>query len=81
MVSTENGLAFLGMSLGVIVWIFISYWIAKMTNKILINKGYNPNFWIGFIFGPLSWIYCIAIPDLKVQNSLKEIAEKNKDEN
>jgi hypothetical protein len=46
----------------------------------LINKGYNPKYWIGFFFGPLAWIYCIALPDLKIQNTLKEIAEKNKDE-
>ena len=81
MIRTETGFAFLFISLGIIIWLIISYWIAKMTNEILIKRGYNPNFWIGFIFGPLSWIYCIALHDLKVQNSLKEIADKTKDEN
>ena len=42
----------------------------------LIKRGYNPNFLIGFIFGPLSWIYCIALPDLKVQKAIQQISEK-----
>ena len=63
-----------------IVWIVICNWLAILTNNILINKVYDEHYWLGFFFGALAWLYCIALPDLKVQNTLKEIAEKNKEE-
>ena len=63
-----------------IVYFVICKWIALLTNNILINKGYNSNYWLGFFFGIFAWIYCIALPDLKIQKAIQEMTEKNKEE-
>lgn len=32
---------------------------AILTIEIQTNKGYKPKYWIGFIFGPLAWLYLV----------------------
>ena len=61
-----------------IVWFAIANWFALLTNNVLSNKGYNENYWLGFFFGALAWLYCIALPDLKVQKAIMELSEKIK---
>ncbi len=53
---------------------------AILTMEIQTNKGYKPKYWIGFIFGPLAWLYCFVLPDLKTQKALKDISESMKEE-
>ncbi len=71
---------FLIILAALLVWFAISNWIAVLTNNILTNKGYSPNYWLGFFFGAFAWLYCIAIPDLKIQKAIMELVEKNKEE-
>ncbi len=68
------GLAGIGLA------IYLMHLCAKLTMDLLVKKGYQAKYWIGFLFGPLSWLYCLALPDLEMQKTLKEIAEKNKEE-
>ncbi|MBQ8615862.1 MAG: hypothetical protein IJ415_04775 [Clostridia bacterium] len=67
-------LALLGLA------VFILHLCSKLTMDLLIKKGYQAKYWIGFVFGPLSWLYCLALPDLKTQKALKDISESMKEE-
>ena len=68
---------FMIMAIGAAV--FILHLCAELTVYVMEKKGHQAKYWMGFFFGPLSWIYCIALPDLKIQKALEKIAEKNKD--
>ena len=60
----------------IVVAIVFMHLMAILTMDIQGNKGYKPKYWIGFIFGPLAWLYYIAMPDLKMQKAIKEIGDK-----
>ena len=54
--------------------------MATLTIELQTRKGYKAKYWIGFVFGALAWLYYLAMPDLKIQKAIIELAEKNKEE-
>lgn len=67
-------------SVGILVAFAFQFWIAALTMEIQTSKGYKKKFWVGFIFGPLAWLYYAAMPDLKMRELLEEKAKTNKKE-
>lgn len=74
-----TGIVFLSI-LGVVFLIIFQHLCAILGMEIQKAKGYEPKYWIGYIFGPLGWLFCFVLPDLEMQKTLKEIAKKNKEE-
>ena len=67
--------------LGVVVAVVVMHLMATLTIDLQVKKGYKAKYWIGFIFGPLAWLYYLAMPDLKIQRAITTLAEQNKEEN
>lgn len=56
--------------------VVLMHLMAILTIELQTKKGYKAVYWIGFVFGPLAWIYYIAMPDLKIQKAIQQISEK-----
>ena len=64
------------------VALIVLHIMATLTMNLQEKKGYKAKYWIGFIFGVLAWFYYLAMPDLKTQKALQDIAESlKKDKN
>ena len=61
-----------------IIAIIFMHLSAVLTIEIQVNKGYKSRYWIGFIFGPLAWLYCFVLPDLKTRKIMTDISENLK---
>lgn len=58
--------------------ILLMHLCAILTIDIQVNKGYKARYWVGFVFGPLAWLYCFVLPDLKNRKFMMEISENLK---
>ena len=58
------------------VAVVVMHVMATLTIDLQVRKGYKAKYWIGFVFGPLAWLYYLAMPDLKIQKAIQQISEK-----